>query len=201
MGAAKRRQQALGADYGAPPAWAWHYTLGRKIPRILTAGELRDAWTQRHPEMALLGLYSIWFSTSDCVDPTSAAACTMRNSYANDPAAFKTYTGGHWRVGIEVGSPLLLTYQQALGLHPPHTRAGRFLRALPRLGENRKHWRVALEPVPLTGCRIEELVDGQWMDHPITTLSRDQNAPGYGLPSVQEVDFTLAGPVLQEAAV
>lgn len=44
MGAAKRRRQALGPAYGTAQAWAWHYTLGRKMPLILRDGCLQDAW-------------------------------------------------------------------------------------------------------------------------------------------------------------
>jgi hypothetical protein len=189
MGAARRRQQALGASYGAPPTWAWHYTMGRKIPRILAAGVLQD------DSLAASGLppdfYQVWFTTSTRVDPTSSAACTLRISYRGDLQAFKTMTGGHWRVGVACDHRLLITYQEALRRHSSATAVGRALRNLAHCGENRSQWRLAQAPVPIDSSRIEELVGGQWVHRPIQTLSRGQCAPGYGMPSVREVDLSL----------
>lgn len=178
MGAAKRRQQALGAAYGTPPAWAWHYTLGRYMPLIAADGALRDAWTDanRH-RIGGAALYSIWFTTAQVVDPTSTPAYALRDDCKGDQELFKATFGGHWRIGAPCSHPLLLTYQQALAQHDQDTVAGQFLRNLPRAGENRNHWRLALEPVPLIGCRIEELQGERWVAHPLESLCQAPAAP------------------------
>lgn len=181
MGAARCRQRALGAAYGAAPAWAWHYTLGRKIPLILGDGQLRDAWTQDHRESSgKLGAYSVWFTTSERVDPTSSAALSQQQAYGSNPEAFQLLIGGHWRIGVPIDHPQLLTYQQVLAAHPPSTVLGLYYRKLQRHGENRNQWRVSLQPVGLAGCRIEQLQGDQWIHHPMDELSLDPSAPGYG---------------------
>lgn len=91
MGAAKLRRQAMGAAYGAAPAWAWHYTLGRKIPLILRDGALRDAWMDCNRErFGLVIPYSIWLTTAESVDPTSTAALTLAQCYCFDRAESST---------------------------------------------------------------------------------------------------------------
>ena len=183
MGAANRRRAALGAAYGQPPAMAWHYTLGRKIPAILRDGALRDAWMDSNrKEFGALAPYSIWLTTAGTVDPTSTAAMTWRGSYAGDAEAFKQMTGGHWRIGFELPHPALMTYAEALILHPPSGLIGAFYRNLAPMGENRKNWRLALQPLPLAGCRIEEQQGGEWISHPLDSLPCDSSWPGYGLP-------------------
>ena len=158
MGAAKQRRAALGAAYGQPPAMAWHYTMGRKIPRILRDGALRDAWREdrNSPDM-----YAVWLTTASKVDPTSSPALSLRKAYGGDMEAFKQMTGGHWRIGFELPHPALMTYAETLAHHPPGTRAGAFFRNLQSMGENRNEWRVASAPLSLLGCRIEELQGGE----------------------------------------
>lgn len=192
MGAANRRRAALGLSYGAAAAWAWHYTLGRKIPRILRDGALRDAWMDRNRETyGARAPYSIWFTTAGKVDPTSTPALTRRGSYANDPDLFKRMTGGHWRIGFSLPHPALMTYSEALALHPPSSRFGGWYRQLASCGENRNQWRIADQPVPLTGCRIEELQGDQWVAHALDSLSHDQAGPGYGEPGLMEMDAVM----------
>jgi hypothetical protein len=176
MGAAKRRRALLGDAYGQPPAWAWHYTLGRKIPLILHEGLIRDAWTHANAHRHPFPQYSIWFTTSEMVDPTSTPAYTFREGYGRDWEQFKAGAGGHWRIGIHATHKLLHTYEEVQHTHP-------FFRHLPRAGEDRRKWRVSLEDVPLDGCRIEEMVDGVWVPRTIETLSHSHDGPGYGHPS------------------
>jgi len=196
MGAAKRRREALGVAYGMPPVIAWHYTLGRKIPRILRDGALRDAWMDRNRrDFGSRAPYSIWLTTAGTVDPTSNPAINFREGYGCDPEAFKRMAGGHWRIGFELPHPALMTYAEALALNPPGTPFGAFYRNLAPLGENRKDWRIASASLPLAGCRIEELQGGEWIAHPLNSLSRDEAGPGYGLPGLPEGDASL-----QEAA-
>jgi hypothetical protein len=192
MGQARNRKRRLGPAYGQPPAMAWHYTLGRKIPRILRDGALRDAWMERNrKESGALTPYSIWLTTATTVDPTSCAALTQRGSYAGDAEAFKRMTGGHWRIGFELPHPALMTYREALILHPPSDLMGAYYRSLAPMGENRNQWRMAGEPLPLIGCRIEEQQGGEWITHPLGTLSRDDSGPGYGLPGLHETDVAM----------
>lgn len=185
MGAAKLRRQAMGAAYGAAPAWAWHYTLGRKIPLILRDGALRDAWMDCNRErFGLVIPYSIWLTTAESMDPTSTPALTLAQCYRFDRAEFKHKTGGHWRIGYRLPHPAITTYEEARALHPSGSAFGDFYQHLPKMGANRKCWRMACEPLPLVGCRIEELQGGQWVPHATENLPLDDNGPGYGVPGV-----------------
>jgi hypothetical protein len=191
MGQARNRKRHLGPAYGQPPAMAWHYTLGRKIPRILRDGALRDAWLERNRKESGATPYSIWLTTATTVDPTSCAALTHRGSYAGDAEAFKRTVGGHWRIGFELPHPALMTYREVLIQHPPSDPIGVYYRSFVRMGENRNQWRIAGEPLPLIGCRIEEQQGGEWIAHPPCTLSRDEDGPGYGLPGLDEIDIAM----------
>lgn len=190
MGIAKRHQQMTGSNYGRSPAWAWHYTLGKNIPAILAAAELRDTW-----HAAVGHRYgipaSIWFTTEEKVDPTSTPAITLQQSYKGDLHRFTEQTGGHWRIGVPADQ--LLTFSDLLERFAPSTTAGRWLRNLPHLGANRKRWRASIEPVPLIGCRVEQLLDSRWLLRPIESLSLDTSAQGYGDPTIKigNADLTM----------
>lgn len=185
MGAAKRRREALGPAYGAPPAWAWHYTLGRKIPLILRDGALRDAWMDDNCDRFGRRIpCSVWLTTAETVDPTSVPALTLLNGYQSDRDAFKRCTGGVWRIGYNLPHPSITTYEEALALHPPSSAFGRWCRQLPSHGADRKQWRVSWEALPLTGCRIEEQRGEQWVSHAIDALPLDAHGPSHGLPGV-----------------
>jgi hypothetical protein len=178
MGQSKLRRAKLGCVYGSPPTWAWHYTLGRKIPLILRDGFLRDEFTKSIP-------YTIWLTTAETVDPTSVPAMTLEHAYGFDREAFKRIAGGAWRIGFHLPHPELSTYEQALSLHSPATPFGGWCRSLPNFGENRKNWRIAWIPLSLFGCRIEEeLQEGQWVPYAFDSLPRDEHGPGYGTPGV-----------------
>jgi hypothetical protein len=185
MGAAKRRRDALGPAYGAPPSWAWHYTLGRKIPLILRDGALRDAWMDGNRDRFGRCIpYSIWLTTAETVDPTSVPALTLAKFYQFDRDAFKCCAGGAWRIGYNLPHPSITTYEDALALHPVGSPFRNWCRKLPSKGANRKQWRVAWEPLGLAGCRIEEQQGMRWVPHFIEALSLDDNGPGYGMPGL-----------------
>lgn len=185
MGAAKRRCEALGPAYGAPSSWAWHYTLGRKIPLILRDGALRDAWMEdSRDRFGRLIPYSIWLTTAEAVDPTSVPALTLAKGYQFDQVAFKNFAGGAWRIGYRLPHPSITTYAEALALHPPGSAFGCWCRKLTSHGANRKQWRVAWQPLTITGCRIEEQQGEQWVPHSIDALPLDDDGPGYGIPGV-----------------
>jgi len=185
MGAANRRREALGPAYGAPPAWAWHYTLGRKIPLILRDGALRDAWMENNRDQYGRRVpYSIWLTTAETVDPTSTAALTLAKGYQHDRDAFKRLTGGAWRIGYSLPHPSISTYANAMALHPPGSPFGDWCRGLSSNGANRNQWRVAWEPLLLEGCRIEEQQADQWVAHSIDALPLDDSGPGYGVPGL-----------------
>ena len=174
MGQARNRKRRLGPAYVQPPAMAWHYTMGRKIPRILRDGALRDVWLERNRKGAGDRTpYLIWLTTAATVDPTSCAALTHR-MYAGDAETHKRLMGGHWRIGFELPHPALTTYREALIQHPPSDPIGVYYRSLVPMGENRNQWRITGEPLPLIGCRIEEQQGGEWIAHPLGTLSRDE---------------------------
>lgn len=110
MGTAKLSRQAMGSTCGQPPAWALHYTLGRKIPRIPRDGAIRDEWMDRNRERyGSQAPYSVWLTTAETVELTSTAALTFRGPYATAPDLFKELTGGNWRIGLPADHPLLLS--------------------------------------------------------------------------------------------
>jgi hypothetical protein len=193
MGKSKRRRNALGPVSGAPASWAWHYTLGRKIPLILRDGALRDAWLQDHPEDFTGPIpSSIWFTAAETVDPTSIPALILANTYHFDREAFKRIAGGAWRIGYPLPHPSLSTYEEALAIHPPGSAFGGWLHGLTSYGCNKKDWRISWElMMPLTGCRIEEEQGGLWVPRAIDKLSLDEGGPGYGCPGVA-VEVTSA---------
>lgn len=183
MGAARCRRKALGPVYGAPPHWAWHYTIGRKIPLILRDGALRDAWMEDNPtDFSALLTRSIWLTTAETIDPTSVPALTLRKAYGSNQELFKSLTGGAWRIGYPLPNPLIITFEEALAIHPPSTTFGRWCRNLSHCGVNRKNWRLSWESLSIVGCRVEEQRAGAWVPHAIDTLPLDANAPGYGSP-------------------
>lgn len=184
MGAAKRRRELLGAAYGTaqPPEWAWHYTLGRKIPLILRSGALEAAW-----DGAIFPV--VWLTTADRPDPTSSAVLTLRGTYRGDVAAFKHWTGGIWRVGFRATHPQLHSYAAALAENPSDSPRGRWFRELRRKGEDRRQWLLSYEAIELPEeVLVQELLDGEWITHPLHTLSHDPDAPAYGVPGTSIVD-------------
>lgn len=187
MGEAKRRRENLGPAYGAPPTWAWHYTLGRKIPLILRDGALRDAWLHDNSEDFdnLPIPYSIWFTTAETIDPTSVPALTLDNAYNFDQENFKRDAGGAWRIGYPLPHSSMNTFEEALGLHSPDSLFGGWLRRLTSHGANRKNWRVAWVPMPILGCRIEEQLEDIWVPHSFSALPLNESGPGYGCPGVE----------------
>lgn len=184
MGAAKLRRKALGDAYGLPPCWAWHYTLGRKIPLILSDGMLRDAWTEDNSNEFADIPCSVWFTTSETIDPTSVPALTLDNAFGFDREAFKRIAGGAWRIGLPLPHTSLNTYEEALALHSPKSPFGSWLRQLTSHGANRKQWRMAWQALPILDCRVEEQKGGTWVAHSIESLPLDANGPGYGSPGV-----------------
>ena len=183
MGAAKCRRKALGSAYGASPSWAWHYTIGRKIPLILRDGALRDAWMEDNPtDVSVLLPRSIWFTTAETIDPTSVPALSLRKAYGSNQELFKCLTGGAWRIGYPLPNPSIITFEEALAIHPPNTTYGRWCRSLSHCGVNRRNWRLSFGSLPIVGCRIEEQKEGAWVPHAIDALPLDANAPGYGIP-------------------
>lgn len=181
MGQSKRRRNLLGGDYGKPPEVAWHYTIGRKIPLILESEALRDDWTERKRDQFPHAVYSVWFTRSQNVDPTSTASLTYSRSYPGQPELFKEKTGGHWRVGLPLSDDRLLTYAEALEEYPPSSSFGKFFRGLPSHGENRKEWLLALVPIECESLIFQELRDGEWITHSLNDLPRQSDAPGYGV--------------------
>lgn len=181
MGEAKRRRENLGPAYGAPPTWAWHYTLGRKIPLILRDGALRDAWLHDNPEDFDKPIpYLIWFTTAETIDPTSVPGLTLGNAYNFDRESFKRDAGGAWRIGYPLPHSSINTFEEALGLHSSDSAFGGWLRRLTSHGANRKNWRVAWEPMPILGCRIEEQLEDIWVPHFFNALPLNKSGPGYG---------------------
>lgn len=178
MGAATRRRAALGAAYGAAPAWAWHYTLGISVPQILGDQQLWGTWEGASVCPA------VWFTTAERPDPTSCAALTLRDACRGDARRFKATVGGFWRFGVPADHPLLQTYGQVLAAHPPGSALGRHIRQLDPQGANRNQWRLAFTPVPLAGCRVEELLGDQWEAHTMASLIQTPDHPGYGLPGL-----------------
>lgn len=189
MGQARLKKMALGDAYGSSPEIAWHYTLGRKVPLILRDGFLRDTWTDANRKEYPGAFYSIWFTLSDKVDPTSTASLSQRRSYPSEPRAFKEATGGHWRLGLHTSDKRLVSYSQVLDMYPPSSRAGRFLRGLPRHGENRNMWLVSTENISSSDLIYQELDAKSWITHPFHSLSHFQEAPGYGLPGVSAAEL------------
>lgn len=185
MGAARCRRKALGGAYGASPSWAWHYTIGRKIPLILQDGALRDTYMKDDPtEFSARLPHSIWLTTAETIDPTSVPALTLREAYGYDQQSFKLFTGGTWRIGYPLPHSLIITFEEILIRFPPSTIYGRWCRNLSHYGMNRKNWRLSLESLPVAGCRVEEWKDESWISHSIKTLSHDSEAPEYGMPGV-----------------
>lgn len=183
MGAAKCRRKALGPAYGATPPWAWHYTIGRKIPLILRDGALRDAWMEDNPtDMSVLLPRSIWFTTAEIIDPTSVPALSLRKAYGSNQELFKCLTGGAWRIGYPLPHPSIITFEEALDIYTLNTTYGRWCRSLSHCGVNRKNWRLSFESLPLVGCRVEEQKAGAWVSHAIDALPRDASALLYGAP-------------------
>jgi hypothetical protein len=183
MGAAKCRRKALGSAYGASPSWAWHYTIGRKIPLILRDGALRDAWMEDNPtDVSVLLPRSIWFTTAETIDPTSVTALSLRKAYGSNQELFKCLAGGAWRIGYSLPNPSIITFEEALAIHPPGTTYGKWCRRLDHCGVNRRNWRLSFGSLPIVGCRIEEQKEGAWVPHAIDALPLDANAPGYGIP-------------------
>jgi len=158
---------------------AWHYTLGRKIPLIIEDGFLRDDWTQRNKHLFTHSVYSVWFTLSEQVDPTSTAGCTERKSYSCDPSFFRRMTGGHWRVGLPSDDQRLVSYKQALDRFKPSSAFGRFFRGLPHHGENRNQWMLAQEPIPISDLTFQQLTSDGWS--PREPLNESYE---YGLPSL-----------------
>jgi hypothetical protein len=93
-------------------------------------------------------------------------------------------TGGHWRLGLQASDKRLTPYSEVLSVYPPNSKPGRFLRALPRHGENRKVWLMSLEDIPSSDLIFQELHDKNWVTHPLSSLSDQHSAAGYGLQSV-----------------
>lgn len=182
MGQAKSRRKALGCSYGQRLAMAWHYTLGRKIPLIIEDGFLRDDWTQRNKHLFPHHIYSVWFTLSERVDPTSTAGLTEKRSYSCDPALFKQITGGHWRIGLPSGDERLITYKQALDRFKPSSAFGRFFRGLPHHGENRNQWMLVQEQIPLADLAFQELASDSW-----STRDPLNQIYDYGFPSLSAV--------------
>lgn len=173
MGQSKIRKKLLGDAYGKRPEMAWHYTLGRKVPLIVEDGWLRDDWTKSNPNKYPHAAHAIWFTVSEQVDPTSCAAITERKSYPCDPDRFKDKTGGHWRFGIPSSDPRLVAYREVLKSYSPESLFGQFLRSLSNEGENRNHWLISQEPVPVAGLVLQEMVmPGKW-------ITRDMESRSY----------------------
>ncbi len=94
--------------------------MGKNIPVILAAAELRDTWHDTVGHRYGIPA-SIWFTTKEKVDPTSTPTITLQQLYKGDLHRFTEQTGGHWRIGVPADHCQLLTYSDLLERFPPST--------------------------------------------------------------------------------
>jgi hypothetical protein len=138
---------------------AWHYTIGDRADGILLDGMIKPA---------VAGVPSdespcVWFSSQPKWEPTANKMMVEANSVKKISfTEMRKVDGGLWRFGLPI-SDLLNWRKIQIATGMTQSTITRLTKVAKKDGGDPFRWYGSLEPVPMSNCTVQRLIDKAWI--------------------------------------